>query len=879
MSLTPFGWAFLILMALAPVVFGGHRDWVLLALAAGFFGLAAGRLIKSLRRGEIAFQTRWSDLALLAAFAWAVFGVRRPQSSPDDFLILIHLAAFLACFYLARSLSYADGISLQLAWGLTFVGGAVAAFGLIQFADYAPHDWWEPSRFVASVFVNHNHFASYLELLLPMTVFLWLFAPLAPWQRFLTAVSGAVMTSAFVLSCSRGAWLSLATAAVLSFLGFFLFAEKTHPARRTLVFGFACVAVLALAVAHEPIRNRLLTLVNVSEDVSAQMRQAMWWGTWALIEKSPVIGHGLGTYVHLFPSFRPEGLYRRINYAHSEYLQVAAEIGWVGLALLAMIAILLVFRMSRIALVSRTSWKQALALGGWVGGASVAIHSLIDFPLHIPAVSFTLAAIAGLVSGITFHADKAPLHHVRIPMPRFLRGWFHWVSIPAVLAGTGFLLYPLLLWGMADFHSFRGTLAYDQGKHEEAARLALEAAEIAPFRADYFKKAGSAFTALGRETQGLERRNAGKQAVAMYRRTLALRPWDSESMHALGENLLRLGELHDAEKWLYEAVNRDPNNPLYWKHWGELNFLRANDHTAAKAFSRAAALAKPYDFHPQIFAHLSSASYFARVGESARRAGRISSAETAFRIATRLEPQHARARVGLAAIFLDQGQRAEAESCVSGWLRGPKEKAAWLAELAHAYYRAEQLREADQAAVQSITMDPENVLAQHVRWLVANRNGNPEQAIAALRAILSLNRSPVVSFEPGAAGPARIVWEPEMGSYQNGKKSHQGWLLFSDGDIEQELYLPPGKVKLRVTARGTEAKGAGPTLAVAWNGEPLLHTEVRSQGWSVFDIETQVKPGDSLLTIGFLNDHRDSLGREDRNLKVEKVVVVWEALP
>jgi hypothetical protein len=90
----------------------------------------------------------------------------------------------------------------------------------------------------------------------------------------------------------------------------------------------------------------------------------------------------------------PDGGTRYFTYAHNEYLQVAADLGLVGLALLAALLVWL----------ARLLWRaRATAAGAWAGVVSAAcafaVHSGFDFDFvwHLPAVVLTLALLVGVV--------------------------------------------------------------------------------------------------------------------------------------------------------------------------------------------------------------------------------------------------------------------------------------------------------------------------------------------------------------------------------------------------------------------------------------------------------------------------------------------------
>ena len=88
----------------------------------------------------------------------------------------------------------------------------------------------------------------------------------------------------------------------------------------------------------------------------------------------------------------PDGGTRYFSYVHNEYLQVAADLGLVGLALLAVLLVAL----------ARLLWRaRATAAGPWAGAVAAAcafaVHSGFDFVWHLPAVVLTVALLAGAV--------------------------------------------------------------------------------------------------------------------------------------------------------------------------------------------------------------------------------------------------------------------------------------------------------------------------------------------------------------------------------------------------------------------------------------------------------------------------------------------------
>jgi O-antigen ligase len=87
---------------------------------------------------------------------------------------------------------------------------------------------------------------------------------------------------------------------------------------------------------------------------------------------------------------------RRVTsrYAHNEYLQVLAELGFIGLALLIVLLASLAWAVWR----GRPhSPSTAVWAGAAAGLAALAVHSALDFLWHLPAIPLAGAVLAGLV--------------------------------------------------------------------------------------------------------------------------------------------------------------------------------------------------------------------------------------------------------------------------------------------------------------------------------------------------------------------------------------------------------------------------------------------------------------------------------------------------
>ena len=126
----------------------------------------------------------------------------------------------------------------------------------------------------------------------------------------------------------------------------------------------------------------------VGLEARAGVRGELWAAAEELADEQPVIGIGPGRFAVRNPVTDDDDL----RWAHHGYLQVAAELGVVGLVLTLGIlawAWAVLWRASHRADVTPVS---AAALG------AVATHATVDYVLHIPAVLVTTAVLVGFGS-------------------------------------------------------------------------------------------------------------------------------------------------------------------------------------------------------------------------------------------------------------------------------------------------------------------------------------------------------------------------------------------------------------------------------------------------------------------------------------------------
>ncbi|MEE8204643.1 MAG: O-antigen ligase family protein, partial [Dehalococcoidales bacterium] len=288
----------------------------------------------------------------------------------------------------------------RLLTGLIVVGFAVALMGILQELSGTKKIFWiwdASYSFPFGPFVNKNHFAGYLEIIIPLALAKAITLRQGE-RKALFWFMAAVMVAALFFSLSRGGVLGFS----VSMLVFALLAYIFLRSRRALISMAAVffVAVVLLGyIGSEPVVNRLATMAKITEVGDVQSRVQVWKETWNIFTEYPLVGTGLGTFSSIFPRYQGEKYKVFFTHAENDYLQTLSEVGLAGfLLLLALVALVLARLFSALRL-SESSRSRTIIIAVLSSTSALAVHSFSDFNLHIP--SNALALVAALALGFS----------------------------------------------------------------------------------------------------------------------------------------------------------------------------------------------------------------------------------------------------------------------------------------------------------------------------------------------------------------------------------------------------------------------------------------------------------------------------------------------
>lgn len=264
---------------------------------------------------------------------------------------------------------------------------------------------------------NPNHYAALVLMGIPLY-----FAGLSVMRRLVRMFRGNLSTGqnpvlllyglgvlfvvAWMMSLSRGSMLF----GLVLLIGWVFF--ENHGRQRELVneelyvpfrvtvagvLGTIVTIVLLLALLEAAnLQSRLVGRVSEGQSYADPGRAAFWRATIAGLMDTPWVGLGLQGVEGVLRRYSEVPMMKNPQYSHGDYVQLTAEMGLVGTAILVAMAV-----MTLLSLLSdwratqdRFYWSERLMRrAAWVSALTCAAHATTDFHLRIPLIGFVFLIV------------------------------------------------------------------------------------------------------------------------------------------------------------------------------------------------------------------------------------------------------------------------------------------------------------------------------------------------------------------------------------------------------------------------------------------------------------------------------------------------------
>ncbi|WP_137154511.1 O-antigen ligase family protein [Rhizobium sp. FKL33] len=343
--------------------------------------------------------------------------------------VLLPFSVFLSGICLFRQ----DEQALKMIRFLALTGGAIAAFGLIQFLFFPDSLMFEKKRLylgdLTAVFVNRNTAATYLGM---STLFACALAfhhvqnaglgnlwrrmigarsatktPDALWTA-LYMLCAALALSAMSLTRSRaGLAATMVGLLFIVFMFSFLGGQQSMQSRKSgfsssrpkLGFRLARAFIAIAVVIGIGLLFSGRALLRAETQGTEDARFCIMPGLLRLADDNLLTGTGLGTFRMVFPAYKDAacGLYGTWERAHNFYLDGVIALGLPFLVATLITVVCLIWIFARgISARRKLRWAPVLGLSILI---LQMLHNIVDFSIQIPAVAAVFAgALAACVS-------------------------------------------------------------------------------------------------------------------------------------------------------------------------------------------------------------------------------------------------------------------------------------------------------------------------------------------------------------------------------------------------------------------------------------------------------------------------------------------------
>jgi len=573
------------MLVFAPLAFGAVDAWafgIVQVAAAIVFILWGVRLWLNPRS-----RLLWPPLAWLV-LAFMAYAVARYFTADIEYVArveVIQVLLFGFLFFAAlNNLRGQDEISV-VSGAIIAVATGIACYAVGQLTHNSNMVWNQVTgNFgrASGSYISPNDLAGLLALLLPLALAYLLVGKVHIVTRILLIYAAIAMIGGLAVTFSRGGWIA-AAAGIFLLLGILL-GHGNHRLKAGLLL------VLLLAGGGVFVSQYLSKTVGYMRRVEKpdasgpgvmdlSSRLDMWNAAARMWVDHPWCGVGPAHFDYRFREYRPEHVQARPDRAHNDYLNLLADWGAVGgIIVFAGMGIFIFWlretwphvRREENDFGSGQSNRFAFFLGAVCGLAALAVHSAMDFNLHIPANALVAVTLLALVASNTRYATE--------------RFWFR--PPPAlklalsVVLGVAAIYLVAQAWrlGGEDRWLARAKVLPNFSSARAAALEKAFACEPNNFATAYDLGECWRIQSLN---GGADSTACAQKALDWYAQAIRLNPHDGYSFLRTGMCLDWLDRHAEAEPAYRAAESRDPNGYFMLANIG-WHYVQIGDYTAAE---------------------------------------------------------------------------------------------------------------------------------------------------------------------------------------------------------------------------------------------------------------------------------------------------------
>lgn len=296
--------------------------------------------------------------------------------------------------------------SLKRLFIASFPSAAVAVIWTVIVLIYHIDAWQWTSAYRSAPFTNYSVYGAFTALFFLVCLSRLLFDN-SRYDRVLWTAWFICFGVGLLMCFSRGVWLSVIVA--IGFMLLQLGKGVTH--KKVLFIGSACL-ILLICLNLPGIYNILVERITSAVDLSYASNRARllrWGQAFVMFSESPILGKGYGAFAMLYEEdVALVGSYTAQYQlgAHSEYLQVIAELGIVGFGIWIWLNLAFLRYGFRALKTLDVGFYRAIVIGLMAAEISLMVHFTVNNLLNGDAIGIPFWGIYGLLPAVVQMANR-----------------------------------------------------------------------------------------------------------------------------------------------------------------------------------------------------------------------------------------------------------------------------------------------------------------------------------------------------------------------------------------------------------------------------------------------------------------------------------------
>lgn len=480
---------------------------------------------------------------------------------------ILNLLSYIIIFFIVTQIINNEKRVNFFIWIILLTGLFYSTHGILQYYGRLPKDFWAAQNYLASRFVNSGSFAAFINI----NIFLALGILFSHKNFFVKIISIFFLTTyiiSLILTQSRLTWLIFVFILVLFLFLFWRYlasasalasstaSSSASTPTSTYKMAFIFIIIFGIIISYvifqykSLIWERLYVMLPTQYQ-SLHQRIDVWKGTSRIILSQP-FGSGMGTFQHIYPTYRTHSDRFFIDYAHSDFFQIASELGILGLGAFIWF-ILRAFRQAFRSLFRQSDYKFFILLGLICAVLSFSLQSIFDFPMQIPANAILFFVTLSLLTG---YGNKFKIKVLTLNK---------YAKVSTII----FFIISILLFTNTYLSKKFSNLAeknFSKMRWQEAILNYNKAIKLMPLYADSYAQKGRIYalkTTLGFTPR--KKNEFNKIAISNFKRAIQLNPYQYRYYLNLAWVYAQEGNQRETTYAFRRAIESDPTNgePYY----------------------------------------------------------------------------------------------------------------------------------------------------------------------------------------------------------------------------------------------------------------------------------------------------------------------------